>query len=93
MGVAGPYALKLMIDTLAGPVGPPVQLLLYIHCSWDAGRAAPSTETARLSYTAIMVDALGRRLAAHALAAALPQITAARDSRKWTFWHAGAIAL
>jgi hypothetical protein len=37
-------------------------------------------ETARLS-AAIMVDALGRRLATHALAAALPQITAARDSR------------
>lgn len=81
MGVAGPYALKLMIDTLAGPVGPPVQLLLYILLFVGCWAGGSILETARLSCTAIMVDALGRRLATHALAAALPQITAARDSR------------
>ena len=81
MGVAGPYALKLLIDTLAGPVGPPVQLLLYILLFVGCWAGASILETARLSCTAIMVDALGRHLATHALAAALPQITAGRDSR------------
>ncbi len=81
MGVAGPYALKLLIDTLAGPVGPPMQLLLYILLFVGCWAGASILETARLSCTAKMVDALARKLKTNALGAALPQITAARDSQ------------
>lgn len=81
MGVAGPYALKLLIDTLAGPVEPRVQLLFYILLFVGCWAGASILETARLSCTAKMVDALARHLTTHALAVALPQITAARDSR------------
>jgi len=81
MGVIGPYALKLLIDMLGVPMASPLPLfftiLLFVGC-W-AG--ASILETARLSCTAQMVDALARRFTIAALASALPDITAARDSR------------
>jgi len=81
MGVIGPYALKLLIDMLGAPMASPLPLfftiLLFVGC-W-AG--ASILETVRLSCTAQMVEAPARRFTIDALKSALPDITAARDSR------------
>ncbi|KMS56036.1 ABC transporter permease [Novosphingobium barchaimii LL02] len=81
MGVAGPYALKLLIDTLARPSGSLLYLFVTVMLFVGCWAGASILETARLSCTAKMVDALARHFILHALAAALPEITAARDSR------------
>ena len=81
MGVVGPYALKLLIDELDGPTGSPLQLLLTILLFVGCWAGASIVETARLACTAEMVEALTRHFTTRALAAALPEITAARDSQ------------
>ena len=81
MGVAGPYALKLLIDALDGPARSPLQLVLFILLFVGCWAGASIVETARLACTADMVDALARHFTTQALAAALPDITAARDSQ------------
>ncbi|HEX7782738.1 MAG TPA: ABC transporter ATP-binding protein [Sphingobium sp.] len=81
MGVAGPYALKLLIDALDGPARSPLQLVLFILLFVGCWAGASIVETARLACTAEMVDALARHFTTQALAAALPDITAARDSQ------------
>jgi len=81
MGVAGPYALKLLIDMLADPSGSLLYLFVTVMLFVGCWAGASILETARLSCTAKMVDALARHFTIRALAAALPEITAARDSR------------
>ncbi|WP_245892331.1 ABC transporter ATP-binding protein [Novosphingobium guangzhouense] len=81
MGVAGPYALKLLIDMLAGPSESRLYLFVTVMLFVGCWAGASILETARLSCTAKMVDALARHYTIRALAAALPEITAARDSR------------
>jgi ABC-type multidrug transport system fused ATPase/permease subunit len=81
MGVAGPYALKLLIDMLADPSGSLLYLFVTVMLFVGCWAGASILETARLSCTAKMVDALARHFIIRALAAALPEITAARDSR------------
>lgn len=81
MGVAGPYALKLLIDMLAGRVGSLPYLFFIVVVFVGCWAAASILDTTRLSCTAKMVDALARHFTIGALASALPEITAARDSR------------
>jgi ABC-type multidrug transport system fused ATPase/permease subunit len=81
MGVAGPYALKLLIDMLADASASLLYLFVTVMLFVGCWAGASILETARLSCTAKMVDALARHFILRTLAAALPEITAARDSR------------
>lgn len=79
LGVAGPYALKMVIDALdlrAGAPAPAVMAILLFVICWAT---APIIESLRLACTAIVIDALARRMTLDALEAVLPAITAARD--------------
>ncbi|RYM10663.1 ATP-binding cassette domain-containing protein [Sphingobium cupriresistens] len=81
MGVAGPYALKLLIDALDGRAGNALHLSFYVVAFVGCWAGASIVETARLACTADMVEALTRRFTIDALGSTLPAITAARDSK------------
>ena len=95
MGVAGPYALKLLIDMLAASSESRLYLFVTVMLFVGCWAGASILETARLSCTAKMVDALARHYTIRALAAALPEITAARAAAVAAFpacWSACLIA-
>lgn len=79
LGVAGPYALKLLVDGLSAGRMPPLYLIACVALfvgSW----AGPSLiSTVHLVYTTRVIDALARHISTEALATRLPTSTAGRD--------------